>query len=177
MRGHIIVALLGSLSVASAACGKGGGGPGEHWSKRPVKTMSAKAGDVAFTIELPDGMRQTDDPKGKEVEFDFHIDGRVYTPEIRVSTGGVAKDLDEYKRFESKVATWLRAETLSDGFVASAENPNYPGKEDYLVYAYRTAGDKALACSGRVTRWSKGEVVKDKVAQVEKACLSIKIAP
>ena len=160
-------------SVLVAACSKGDNG--DDWSKRAVKTVSASARGVAFTIDLPDGMRQR--PDRGDVEFAFHIDGYTKTPQFTIGTGGVAKTIDEYVKFEPNVDNWLRKETLPDGgFIASHENAAYKGKEDYLVYVYRPSGENGLSCLARVTPWSRGATVKDKVPLIEKACLSLKPA-
>ena len=153
-----------------AACGGGG----EDWTKKPTETVSGKVDGVAFTIEVPKGMRQK--AEADELRFDFLVDDRVFTPDIVIREGAFAKTLDDYVKGEPKVASWIRKESLADGYVVSYENPNYKGKEDYLVYAIKTVGDKVLTCSGRVTRWSKDDKVKDKVPALEKVCLSIKPA-
>jgi hypothetical protein len=160
------------LGVAAMACGKGGG---DDWTKRPVKPVSATAGGVAFTIDLPDGMRQKADGDG--VRFDFLEGEYAKTPEVSIGTSAFAKTLDDYVKFEKQVDNWVRKDTLPDGgYIASHENHNYKGKEDYIVYAYRPFGDKVLTCSARVTPWTKGATTKDKVPLVEKMCLSLKPA-
>jgi hypothetical protein len=154
------------------ACGKGGGG-GDDWTTHPVKTVSATSKGVAFTIDLPDGMRQK--PDGDRVEFDFLVGEYTKTPNFTISVGGFAKTIDDYVKTEPKVDNWLRKEALPDGgYIASYENSAYKGKEDYLVYVYRPVGDKVLTCHARVTPWERGASVKDKVPLVEKACLSMK---
>ncbi|MDB4955492.1 MAG: hypothetical protein JWO36_3061 [Myxococcales bacterium] len=162
--------ILLMLCVAATACAGGG----DDWTKKPLKTVSGTAGGVPFSIELPDGMREKVD--GKDVRYDFHIDDRTKTPEITVSAGGYAKTLDDYMKTEPGVDNWLRKETLPDGYVVSYENSSYKGKEDYLVYVYRTFGDKVMTCHARVTPWTKGAAVKDKVPLIEKMCLSMKLA-
>lgn len=158
--------LLGVL----AACG--GGGSGDDWSKRPVKPISATVDGIAFTIEVPEGMRQR--AKADELELDFHVDGYAKTPNLRIRAGGFAESVEKYAETQQAVETWLRKEATPDGYIASHENSSYKGKEDYIVYAYKKVGDKVLTCSARVTPWSKGDKVKDKVPLVEKMCLSIK---
>lgn len=159
------------LVIALAGCSKGGV---PDWTKRAVKTVSATVKGVAFTIDLPEGMRQKDD--GGDVVFDFLIDGRVYTPEFMIKTGYVAKTLDEYVAFAREADNWLRKEALPDGYVVSYENPSYKGKEDYITYVYRTFGDQALVCSARLAPSSRGGKTKDQVPAVEKVCLSLKPA-
>jgi hypothetical protein len=159
-------ALLAALLLL-AACGDSGP---DHWSKRPTETVAATVDGIAFSIDVPKGMRM--EAKPDEVELDFLIDDRVYTPNLHIrasSSGGTA---DEELKFE-KNPNVLRKEDLPDGFVVSFENSAYPGKEDYIVRAARRAGDRWLTCSGRVTRWKKDEKVKDSVPLVEKMCLSI----
>ncbi len=163
-----------------AACGGGSGGGssgsggGDDWTSKPIKTVSATADGVAFTIDLPDGMRQKPDSGG--VTFDFLVGEYAKTPEVTVRAAGFAKTLEEYMKSEPRTSEWLRKDTLPDGYIASAENPNYKGKEDYVVYAYHSAGDKVLTCHARVTPWSRGATTKDKLPLVEKICLSLKFA-
>ncbi len=160
------------LALAAAACGKGGG---DDWTKRLVKPVTGTAGGIAFTIDLPEGMRQK--PDGDDVKFDFLVGEYAKTPSFTIGSAAFAKTLEDYVKFESKVDNWLRKDALPEGgYVVSYENHNYKGKEDYLVYVYRPVGDKALTCSARVTPWTKGASVKDKVPLVEKACLSLKPA-
>ncbi len=154
----------------AAACG----GKGDDWTKRPIKTVSATVKGIAFTIDLPDGMRQK--TRDDEVEWDFLVGEYAKTPDISVSAGGFAKTLDDYVKTEPKVDNWLRKDSLPDGYIASNENDTYKGKEDYIVYAYRAFGDTVLTCHARVTPWERGATVKDKVPLVEKMCLSIKLA-
>jgi hypothetical protein len=156
--------------LAVAACG----GKGDDWTKRQVKTVPVTVGGVALTIDLPEGMRQKVD--GDAVRFDFLVDEYAKTPEITIRAGGYAKTLDDYLKTEKSTENWLRKEALPDGYITSSENSYYKGKEDYLVYAYRVFGDKTMTCSARVTPWTRGASVKDKVPLVEKMCLSMKLA-
>ena len=149
-----------------AACGGGGG----DWTTRKVAPVTASFEGKSFTIDLPEGMRQKADKY--EVRWDFLEGEYAKTPEISVSTHAAWKTVDDYAKSESKVTTWVRKETLADGFIAVHENMNYPGKEDYIVYAVK--GD--WGCMARVTPWSKGDKVLDKLPAVEKMCLSIKPA-
>ena len=157
--------------VMAAACGKG---DGDDWSTKPLKTVSGTTKGIAFTIDLPDGMRQKVDDDN--VRYDFLVGDYAKTPEIIVGATGWAKTLDDYLKTETETKNWLRKEALPDGYITSSENSSYPGKEDYLVYVYRTFGDKTLTCHARVTPWTKGAQVKDKVPLVEKMCLSMKPA-
>lgn len=157
------------LLLAIAACG----GKDGDWTSKPIKPVSSTAGGVAFTIDVPDGMRMR--PDGDRVTFDFDVDGRVHTPELTISAVGYADTLDDYVKTEPHVDTWLRKDKLADGYVASYENSAYKGKDDWIVYAYRKFGDKVLTCNGRVTPWAHGDTAKDKVPLVEKMCLSIKL--
>ena len=159
------------VCVLVAACGKGGG---DDWTKKPVKTVSATVKGHAFTIELPEGMREK--AEADEVRWDFHIDGYVKTPEITVRAGGWADSIEKYVESEKGADNWLRKEATPDGYIASYENHNYKGKEDYLVYVYKKVGDTVLTCSARVTPWTRGATTKDKVPLVEKMCLSLKPA-
>src|SRR4051812_18926323 len=152
--------------LVAAACGKGSG---DDWTKRPVKTQSATVKGVAFTIDLPDGMRKKEEPD--EVRWDFLVDGYAKTPEVSVSATGWADSLDKYLETEKDVTNWLRKDSLPDGYVVSYENSSYKGKEDYLIYVYKKTGDKVLTCHARVTPWTKGASTKDKVPAVEKMCL------
>lgn len=160
-----------ALAIALAACGKG---DDADWTTRPVKTIAATAGGIGFTIDLPDGMRQKADGDG--VKFDILVDDYVKTPEVSIGAGGFAKTLDDYVKSEPRVDNWLRKTTLPDGgYIASYENENYKGKDDYIVYAYHPFGDKVLTCNARVTPWTRGASTKDKVPLVEKICLSLKL--
>jgi hypothetical protein len=157
------------VTAAIAACGKGGG---SDWTSKPAKTIAATVRGVAFTIEAPEGMRQQAKPD--ELQLDFLIDDYVKTPDITVRASGYAKTLDDYVKSEKEVTNWVRRDALPDGYVVSYENPNYKGKEDYLVYVHRTFGDKVLTCEGRLTPWERGATSKDKLPALEKVCLSIK---
>ena len=163
--------LVLGIAVLGAACGGGGGG-GNDWSKKAVKPVTGTIEGAAFSIEVPEGMRQKTDPKS--LELDFLVDGRVFTPNLTIRQGGFAHTVDDYVKGEPKVATWLRKEATADGYIVSYENASYPGKEDYIVYSLKKVGDKEWTCSARVTRWSKDDKVKDKVPLVEKMCLSLK---
>lgn len=57
----------------------------------------------------------------------------------------------------------------------SAENSYYKGKEDYTVHLEKAVGDKSLHCNARVTPFTRGEKMKDKLPQVEAMCLSLKV--
>jgi hypothetical protein len=157
--------------IIAAGCGGGGG---DDWTKRPVKPVSATVEGIAFAIELPEGMRLKAKPD--EARWDFLVGEYAKTPEITVREGGFAKTLEDYLKVEPKVDNWLRKETLPDGYIVSNENDAYKGQEDYLVYVYKTFGDKVLTCHARVTPWERGATVKDKVPLVEKMCLSMKLA-
>src|SRR4051794_40391642 len=120
------------LCVAAAACGKGGS---SDWTKRAVKPVAASADGVEFTIDLPEGMRQKADHGS--VEFDFLEGEYVKTPNITIGTAGFAKTIEDYVKQESSSGTdnWIRKEALPDGgYIATNENHNYKGKEDYIVY-------------------------------------------
>jgi hypothetical protein len=148
-----------------AACGSSSG----DWTSKPIVSVSSEADGIKFTIDAPEGMRV------RGAELDFHIDGYVKTPNIRISKGGTyAKTLDDFKKSNKDVTDWIRAETLPDGYIATYENTAYKGKEDYLVHVEKTANGKTLACDARVTPWDKGATTKDKLPQLEKICLSIK---
>jgi len=166
--------LIVALVVGACGGGGGAGGGGDDWTSKPIKTVAATVDGIAFTIDLPDGMRQKAEDGG--VHFDFLVGEYVKTPEVTVRAGGFAKTLEDYLKSEASTKDWLRKDTLPDGYITSAENSAYKGKEDYLVYAYRTAGDKVLTCQARVTPWSRGATTKDKVPLVEKMCLSLKFA-
>lgn len=169
-RPRLTTTLATTLAAASLlACGKGDDGP-QHWSKRATETVTATVGGVAFSIDVPQGMRQkTEDD---EVAFDYHLGDRVYTPDITIRVASKPHTLAAYLETES-AKDFLRKEEVPGGFVTSAENPYYKGKEDYLVHVEKTAGDKALTCDARVTRWSQGDKVKDNVPKLEAVCLSL----
>jgi hypothetical protein len=154
------------IAVALLACGKDGG----DWTTRKIAPVTATFEGKSFTIDLPEGMRQKADKY--EVRWDFLEGEYAKTPEISVSTHAAWKTVDDYAKSESKVTTWVRKETFPDGFIVAHENTTYPGKEDYIVYAVK--GD--WGCMARVTPWSRGDSVKDKLPAVEQMCLSIKSA-
>ena len=147
-----------------AACGGGGG----DWTTRAVKPVAASFNGKAFTIDLPEGMRQKADKY--EVRWDFLEGDYVKTPEITVSDTAGWKTLEDYAKSNPKVATYVRKDALPDGFIVAHENDSYPGKEYYLVYMVKAG----WGCSARVTPWSKGDSVKDKLPAVEQMCLSLK---
>jgi hypothetical protein len=157
-----------ALTLVASACGSGD----KDWTQRPLKTVTGTTKEVAFSIELPDGMEKQDD--GGMVRFDFHIDGRHKTPEISVGTADYAPTLDDYLKTEPGVTNWIRKDTLPDGYIVSYENSSYKGREDYLVFARRAIGGKTLTCNARVTPWTKGATTKDKLPALEKICLSLK---
>src|SRR5262245_59903189 len=100
------------ICLLATACGS----KGEDWTKRALKRVTASSEGIKFTIDVPDGMRQRDDSGG--VQWDFLIDGRVYTPDITVRAGGYAKTLDEYVASEKNIDNWIRKEQLPDGYIA-----------------------------------------------------------
>ena len=151
--------------IGATACGGGSSG---DWTTRAVKPVTATFNGKAFTIDLPEGMREKTDKY--EVRWDFHEGDYAKTPEISVSDQAAWKTADDYAKSNPKVATYVRKETFPDGFIVSHENDTYPGKEYYLVYAVKGG----WGCSARVTPWRKGDSVKDKLPLVEKMCLSIK---
>jgi hypothetical protein len=155
-----------AVLVLLAACGGGGG----DWSARKVAPVTGTFNGKAFTIELPQGMTQT--PSKYEVTFDFREDGRVHTPSVTVSDSAGWKTLDDYVKSETKVSTWVRKDTLPNGFIAAHENTAYPGREDYVVYSVIDG----WGCMVRVTPWKKGDSVKDKLPAAEQMCLSLKPA-
>ena len=165
MRHLIALAALGSL----VACGKG---DGEDWTKKPIKTVTGTVKGVAFSIDIPDGMRMKAEPD--RVEFDFKVGDYVKTPNISIGEGTFADTLDKFVETEKSVDNWVKKEPLPDGYIATYENSSYKGREDYLIYAVRKFGDKTLSCSVRVTPWTKGATVKEKLPLLEKACLSLK---
>jgi hypothetical protein len=157
--------------VLVAACG-GGSDSDSDWTQKPIETVSIEVNGTKLTIDLPKGMRQT--PESGGVTFDFHVGGYVKTPGISIREGALDATLDDYIKGEPKVDPWLRKDTLPDGYIATYENTAYKGKEDYLVFVQRTLGDKVFRCSLRVTPWSRGAKVKDKLPLAEKICLSLK---
>lgn len=170
---HSLSWVLITSLAATTGCSKSSGGMSD-WTKLPVKTVSATVKGLAFTIDLPEGMRQTLDRD--DVAFDFHVNGRVYTPSFTISAGSVAMTLDDYVKFQNKVENWLRKDTLPDGYVVSYENPNYKNSQDYITYVHRAFGDQVLTCRARLTPSSPEGKPKDQVPTVEKACLSLKPA-
>jgi hypothetical protein len=160
-----------AIGLCVAACGSK---DGDDWTKRSTKAVSGTVEGIKFTIDLPDGMRQRD--SNGQVEFDFLVGEYVKTPNITIGAGGFAKTLEEYIAFEKTTDNWIRKDKLPDGYITTAENSNYKGKEDYVVYLYKAVGDKVLTCNARVTPWSPGASVKDKLPLVEKICQSLKAA-
>lgn len=165
------------LLVSLVACG-GNNGP-ESWTKRSVKTVTATVNGIKFSIDLPDGMRQKDEKD--EVDWDFLVDigGEKYakTPEVRVRSGEYAdKTLDAALKspMHKDTTNWVRKDTLPDGYIVAYENAAYKNKEDYIVERY-LASEPSLECSIRVTPWTRGATVKDKLPQVEKICESLKL--
>jgi hypothetical protein len=163
------------VMVLLAACSKSStSGGDDHWSKRPLETMSGTVSGVDFTIQVPKGMRIT--PRGDEVEFDLHEHGRAYTPDLSVRSWPHPGTLDGYLATVPP-GDHVRAETVGNGYVVSTENPDYPGKQDYLVHAEKAFGDQALTCDARVTPFRKGDDVKGTLLPlVEAMCLSIEAA-
>ncbi len=153
--------------ILLAACGGGGGA---DWSTRKVLPVTAQFNGKSFTIDLPEGMRQK--MTKWEVEFDFLEGEYAKTPDVTVADTSGWKTADDYAKSESKVTTWIRKETLPDGFIAVHENMAYPGKEDYIVYVVKSG----WGCMVRVTPWSRGDTVKDKLPAAENICLSLKPA-
>jgi hypothetical protein len=156
--------------LALAACGGGG----DEWHKRPLETRTVKLEGVSLSIELPKGMRMKQERD--EVVFDFLEGEYVKMPEVRLSVSKLSRPwkAEDVILGDEKKETFLRKEDLADGYVVSMENTAYKGKEDYIVRASKKVGDKQIDCDARVTPWSPGEKVKDKVALVEKMCLSVK---
>ncbi len=110
MSKHLVWGLL-----ALAACGGGGGD--DHWTKWPTQTVEAKAGDVAFSIDVPKGMRERD--QDGEVELDIHQNDRVYTPDITIRASTLAPKLDDFLAGEGKSPTITRQDKVGDGFIAT----------------------------------------------------------
>jgi hypothetical protein len=165
------------LLVSLVACG-GNNGP-ESWTKRPVKTVTGTVEGIKFSIDLPDGMRQKDEKD--EAVWDFLVEhgGEKYskTPEIRIKSGKYAdKTLEDAMKspVRSNTTNWVRKDTLPVGYIVAYENGAYKGKEDYIVERY-IAGEPSLECSIRVTPWTRGATVKDKLPQAEKICESLKV--
>lgn len=171
MRNWIIV-------MMAFGCGKsgGGGGPGgsDHWKSWPIETVKGTVHDVAYTIDLPKGMRMTDDNGTGEIEYDVHQNDRTYTPDITISWSAHASTLESY--LDVQTGTFLRKENVGSGFITAGENDAYPGKQDYLVHAeVPAANGAALDCDARVTPFAQGDNVKDDLLPlVEKMCLSLK---
>jgi hypothetical protein len=163
-------ACAAALALATlTACGKKGG---SDWTQRPIKTISGTVDGIAFTIDVPDGMRQKAKPD--ELALDF-LDGEyAKSPDVWIRSGTSGKTLDDYVKSEPNVTVWLRKESLPDGYIASHENAAYKGTDDWIVAAVRTGGGKVLSCNARVTPWEPGATAKDKVPLVEKMCLSLK---
>ena len=159
------LAALATLATLGACGGSDG-----DWTTRAVKPVSASFNGKAFTIDLPEGMRQKTDKY--EVRWDFLEGEYAKTPEISVSDGAAWKSVEDYAKASPRITTYLRKENFPDGFIVAHENDSYPGKEDYLVYAFKGG----WGCSARVTPWKRGDAVKDKLPLVEKMCLSIKSA-
>ena len=155
--------------ILTAACG---GGSDSDWTKKGTETVSIDVEGSKLTIDVPKGMRMKSESDG--VTFDFLVGEYVKTPDISIREGGFAATIDDYVKGEAKVDNWLRKDTLPDGYIVSYENSAYKGKEDYVVFAHRTLGDKVFTCSVRVTPWSRGAKVKDKVPLAEQICLSLK---
>lgn len=158
MRSALLIATL-------AACGGGGG---DDWTKRKLVTSNETVDAVTFSIDLPEGMTKKVDNHGG-MHWDVRENDRVFTPDITVSDKAAFKTLDDYTKFAA-AKEYLRKDTLPDGFIVAHENPAYPGKEDYIVYAMRGP----LGCMVRVSRWTKGDDVKAKLPAAEQLCLSIK---
>jgi hypothetical protein len=160
------------LIVLGLGAGCGGS---DEWYKRPVETRTVKVDGVGVSIDLPKGMRMKDERE--ELVFDFLEGEYVKMPEVRLSVSKLNKPwtVDDAIFGDEKNGVILRKEALpAGGYIVSMENSSYKGREDYIVRASVKVGDKQVDCSARVTPWTKGETVKDKVALVEKMCLSIK---
>jgi hypothetical protein len=157
MRSAFVIAAL-------VACGGGGS---KDWSERKLVTSNETIGAVKFSIELPEGMAKKADHG--QLHWDFREDGRVKTPDVDVSDKAAFKSLEDYVTF-AHVKEFVRKDKLPDGFIVAHENPSFPGKQDYIVYAMRGP----VGCMLRVTRWSKDDDVKAKLPIAEKFCESIK---
>ena len=159
--------------VMSALAGCGGKSGDDHWSKRPLETVSGTVSGTNFTIQLPKGMRKTE--RGDEVEFDLHEHDRVYTPDITIRTWPHKSSLDEYVQSQQN-QTFVRKDQVGDAFVVSQENDAYPGKQDFLVHVEKATGDTAVSCDARVTPFRPGDKVKETLLPlVEQMCLSITV--
>lgn len=137
------------------------------WTKRKVVSSNETIDGVAFSIELPEGMRKR--VEKDQLHWDFHEKDRVFTPDVEVSPKAAFKTAADFLGF-MHVQKPLRNDALPDGFVIATENPSYPGKEDYLIYAMRGP----VGCMVRVAPWSRGEDVKAKLGAAAQLCLSIK---
>lgn len=165
------------FACALAACGKKGAP--EDWTKRPVKTTTASVRGIKFSIDLPEGMRQKDERDEAVWDFLVEMGGEKYakTPEIRIKSGQYAdKTLEDAMKspIRQKVTNWVRKDTLPDGYIIAFENDMYKGKEDYIVERY-IGSEPSLECWIRVSPWTRGATVKDKLPQVEKICESVKL--
>jgi hypothetical protein len=165
------------LLMSAVACG--GNKAPESWTTRPVKTVAGTVAGIKFSIDLPEGMRQKDEKDEAVWDFLVKIGDEEYakTPEIRIKSGTYAdKTLEEAMKspMRTDVSNWVRKDALPDGYILAYENGAYKGKEDYIIERY-IAGEPSLECSIRVTPWTRGATVKDKLPQAEKICESLKL--
>lgn len=167
---------LCSLLVV-AACDSGP----THWKKQPLETYEGTHDGMAFTIQMPKGMKQSGVDSKYSVEWGYsqQVDGEGYTfaPSISVSKAAKKKTLDEAIAEESSVKAptdVLHKEETATGWVFAIKNDAYKDKEDYLVYGQTFVGDAALKCNARVYPMKKGDGAKGDIPLVAKMCQSLK---
>ncbi len=157
-----------------AACGSDGP---THWNKQPLQAFDGTIDGQAFTIQLPKGMEKSKVESKYDVEYGYHVDGRVYSPSVSVSHRAKKETLDDAIKSESSVKAptdVLFKEESATGWVYAIENDSYKGREDYLIRAETFVGDGALYCSARIYPMRKGGKAKDDIPTAAKLCQSLK---
>lgn len=150
-----------------------------HWTKRPIVTASGTTKNgVAFTIDLPEGMRAR--PRGKTA-IEYDLNERRTGIRFVISEGCVEDALEDMTATHRDDTKWIRRDTLpAGGFIASYENPDHDDANDLIVKACHPFGDEmqyagsGMTCYAEVTPWHDGDRVRDALPVAEKLCLSLR---
>ena len=171
--------LANAIGLGLVACGSDGP---THWKDQPLETAEGTNDGVAFTIQLPKGMKKSTVESKYDVEWGYHQEyageNRVFAPSVSISKASKKQTLEEAIKDDRDIKAptdVVFKEESPAAWVYAKENSSYKGKEDYIVVGQTNVNETtAMRCHVRVYPLTKGGKVKGDIQKIAEMCKSLK---